>query len=293
MQPLNRYARAALGVALLLAPLASLTAQKARACWIVTPAEAAQILGKPELANGDVMHDNDQTCSYFRAGFDVHIDHVRTAAKERELLREAIKSNKVEAVTGVGDEAGFNKTDKNPSLVVISGSHVLDLDIIASSWKGSPEQIRPTLVKLAQAALPKLLATGTTHTSRACWLITPAELAEILGTPELKNGVAIRDDYDDCDYTPAGFDLDIIGYARVAPRSEGFKNLVKKGNAEAVPGIGDEAIFGHDASNHPTINVLLGSRELMITLRDETQGARPDAKPRLVQLAKTAAARLR
>jgi len=292
MQPLNRSVVSILGIALSLTPLASLTAQKAKACWIVTPAEAAQILGKPELANGEEMHDNYQTCSYFRAGFDVHIDHVRTAAKERELLRGAIKSNKVEAVTGVGDEAGFNKTDKNPSLVVISGSHVLDLDIIASSWKGAPEQIRPTLVKLAQAALPKLLATGT-QTSRACWLITPAEVAQILGKPELKDGVAIHDDYDDCDYRPAGFDLDIIGYTRVAPRSEGFKNLVKRGNAEPVPGIGDEAIIGHDASNHPTINVLLGSRELMITLRDETQGARPEVKPKLAQLAKTAAARLR
>ena len=292
MQPLNRSVVSILGIALSLTPLASLTAQKAKACWIVTPAEAAQILGRPELANGDEMHDNYQTCSYFRAGFDVHIDHVRTAAKERELLRGAIKSNKVDAVTGVGDEAGFNKTDKNPSLVVISGSHVLDLDIIASSWKGSPEQIRPTLVKLAQAALPKLLATGT-QTSRACWLITPAEVAQILGKPELKDGVAIRDDYDDCDYRPAGFDLDIIGYTRVAPRSEGFKNLVKRGNAEPVPGIGDEAIIGHDASNHPTINVLLGSRELMITLRDETQGARPEVKPKLAQLAKTAATRLR
>lgn len=293
MQPLNRYARAALGVALLLAPLASLTAQKARACWIVTPAEAAQILGKPELANGDVMRDNYQTCSYFRAGFDVHIDHVRTAEKERELLREAIKSNKVEAVTGIGDEAGFTKTDKNPSLVVIKGSHVLDLDIIASSWKGSPEQIRPTLVKLAQAALPKLLATGTTQTSRACWLITPAEVAQILGKPELKNGVAIHDDYDDCDYKPAGFDLDIIGYTRVAPRSEGFKTLIKRGYAEALPDIGDEAILGRDAKHHPTANVLLGSRELMITLLDDAQVAPADAKPKLVQLAKTAAARLR
>ena len=292
MQPLNRSVVSILGIGLSLTPLASLTAQKAKACWIVTPAEAAQILGRPELANGDEMHDNYQTCSYFRAGFDVHIDHVRTAAKERELLRGAIKSNKVEAVTGVGDEAGFNKTDKNPSLVVISGSHVLDLDIIASSWKGSPEQIRPTLGKLAQAALPKLLATGT-QTSRACWLITPAEVAQILGKPELKDGVAIRDDYDECDYRPAGFDLDIIGYTRVAPRSEGFKNLVKRGNAEPVPGIGDEAIIGHDASNHPTINVLLGSRELMITLRDETQGARPEVKPKLAQLAKTAATRLR
>ena len=82
MQPLNRSVVSILGIGLSLTPLASLTAQKAKACWIVTPAEAAQILGRPELANGDEMHDNYQTCSYFRAGFDVHI--VSFESEERQ-----------------------------------------------------------------------------------------------------------------------------------------------------------------------------------------------------------------
>jgi hypothetical protein len=292
--PLGAYQTwAAVVLSFVVTPFAGAVAQQSKACWIVTPAEAAQILGKPELASGDVMHDNNQTCDYFRAGFHVHIDHVRTAAQVRQSLRESVKNNKLEAIADVGDEAGFNRTDKNPSLVVIKDSHVLDVDIVSSSWKGSPEQIKSTLVRLAQTALPKVLATGTAQSSRACWLITPAEVAQTLGNPELENGAAMHDDYDDCDYKPAGFDLDIISYTRVAPRSEGFKNLIKRGNAEAVPGIGDEAILGRDAEHHPTVNVLLGSRELMITLLETSQGAPAEAKPKLVQLAKTAAARLR
>ena len=86
MYSLIPYARTALALALSM-PFATVTAQASNACWIVTPAEAAQILGRPELANGDVMHDNYQTCDYLRAGFDVHIDHVRSAARMRESGR--------------------------------------------------------------------------------------------------------------------------------------------------------------------------------------------------------------
>ena len=121
--------------------------------------------------------------------------------------------------------------------------------------------------------------------------MTPAEAAQILGKPEVANGDAIHDDYDDCDYKAAGFDLDMLSYTSAAPRLAGFKNLVKRGNAEAVDGIGDATILGHDASNHPTINILKGRHEYMITSLDTTRSA-ADAKPRLVQLAKTAMAKL-
>ena len=289
----RRYQRARAGFLLMLAvtPLATVTGQRTGACWLVRPAEAAQILATPDLASGDVMRDNSQDCDYLHAGFDVHMEHARTVAQVREALKQNIANGKVEAVSGVGDAAAFDKSDKQPSLMAVKGTHAVETTILLSRWHGSPDQIKPTLVKLAQTALAKLNAAATAQTSRACWLITPTEAAQILGNPQLKGGDLIHDDYDRCEYKPAGFDLDIIGYKRVAPRSDGFKTLVSKGFAEAVPGIGDEAILGRDADHHPTANVLIGSRELMITLLNEAQG--PGAKAKLLQLAKTAAARLR
>ena len=276
---------------LALTPAATLAGQRSRACWLVTPAEAAEILGKPDLATGEAMRDDYATCTYSRAGFDVHLNHARTVASIRQALDEGIKSNKVEAATGVGDKAGFDKTGKDLSLVVIKGKYVLETRIRSSDWKGAPDQIRPILVKLAKTALSKLSAAGNAQASRACWLITPAEAAQILGKPELKNGDAIHDDYDDCDYKAAGFDLDMLSYTRAEPRSAGFKTLVEKGHAEAVAGIGDQAILGHDAFNRPTINVLKGRHEWMITSLDTTRSA-SDVKPTLIWLAKTAMAKL-
>ena len=273
------------------AAFSAVAAQHSRACWLVTPAEAAQILDKPELANGETMHDDYATCDYLRAGFDAHLNHGRTVANLRQALDDGIKSGKLEPIAGVGDKGGFDKSAKQPSLVAITGTHVLEIRILSSDWKGSPDQIQPTLVKLARVALAKLSNGGNANASKACWLITPAEAAQILGKPELKNGDAIHDDYDDCDYKPAGFDLDMLSYTRATPRLEGFKNLVKKGNAEALDGIGDAAILGHDASNRPTVNILKGRHEFMITWLDSAHTA-TDVKSRLVQLAKTAMAKL-
>ena len=291
MSSITATVRIALVAWLAFTPVTTIVAQRSRACWLVTPAEAAEILGKPDLATGETMRDDYATCDYARAGFDVHLNHGRTVANLRQALDDGIKSNKIEATTGVGDQAGFDKAGKDPSLVVIKGKYVLETRILSSDWKGPPEQIRSTLVKLARAALSKLSAAGGAQTSRACWLITPAEAGQILGKPELKNGEAIHDDYDDCDYKAAGFDLDMLSYTRAEPRLEGFKTLVQKGHAEAVPGIGDAAILGHDARNRPTVNVLKGRHEFMITSLDSTRTP-ADIKPKLAQLAKTAMAKL-
>ena len=275
---------------LLVAPLSTGAAQTSRACWLVTPAEAAQILGRPELASGETMHDDYATCTYSRGDFGVHLNHGRTVASLRQALQEGVRSGKVEAIAGVGDEAGVDKSGKQPSLIAIKGKYVVETRILSSPSKIPSDQIKPRLVKLAQTALSKLAA-GSAKTSRACWLITPAEVAQILGKPDLKNGEAIHDDYDDCDYKAAGFDLDMLSYTRAEPRLEGFKTLVQKGHAEAVPNIGDAAILGHDGGNRPTVNVLKGRHEFMITSLDSTRTP-ADIKPKLIQLAKTAMAKL-
>ncbi len=63
--------------------------QQSRACWLVTPAEAAQLLGRPELANGEQMRDDYPACDYPRAGFDVHLNHGRSVASIRQALSSA------------------------------------------------------------------------------------------------------------------------------------------------------------------------------------------------------------
>ena len=166
MVPTISFAR--LGVLALLAftPHSTVGAQRSRACWLVTPAEAAQILGRPELASGEDMHDDYARCSYSRGGFDVHLNHGRTVANIRQALDDDIKSGKIEAISGLGDHAGIEKAGKQPTLIVIKGTHVLETRILSSGWHGSPDQLKPTIVKLAQTALAKLSAGGNAPASR-------------------------------------------------------------------------------------------------------------------------------
>src|SRR4029078_12832217 len=114
------------------AAFADVADKHSTACWLVTPAEAAQILGKPELANGETMHDDYATCDYLRAGFDAHLNHGRTVANRRQPLDHGIKSGKLEPIAGVGDKGGFDKSAKQPSLVAITGTHVLAIRLLPS-----------------------------------------------------------------------------------------------------------------------------------------------------------------
>src|SRR5437868_4582943 len=147
MRSHTQPSRAFFAVLLVLSPGATVAAQMSRACWLVTPAEAAQILGKPELSSGEVMRDDYPTCDYLRAGFDAHVDHARPVARVRASLEEGIKNNKVEAIAGIGDNAGWNKSAGEPSLIAVKGTHVVEIRSLSWQWKGSPDQVKPTLSK--------------------------------------------------------------------------------------------------------------------------------------------------
>src|SRR5512143_996106 len=108
MLSLLKVRRTTLVLVLLGTPRANLVAQSSRACWLVTPQEAAQILGKPDLANGELIADDHLECNYLHAGFDVHVDDQLSPARRTAALRESIKQGKSEAVSGIGDEAAFS-----------------------------------------------------------------------------------------------------------------------------------------------------------------------------------------
>ena len=296
MSSFSYHLHTALALALVVAPRTDLAAQRSRACWLVTPQEAAQILGKPELASGELIRDDYLECDYLRAGFDVHVDDALTPAQRSAALRATIRQGKAEAVSGIGDEAAFSAANaenhKTSELVVLEGSHSLRVSIFR--WSGSPEQIKPTLMKLARTALPKLLAPASSQRSRACWVITPAEAAQIRGKPDLVSGKAIHDDLDSCDYKGAGFNVDMTYFTRAPRKGEAFGGLIKRGKAEAVSDIGDDAAFFRDPENNDQmLAVVLGKRIMKVTMLQSAQMPQAQVRPVLVKLATTAVARLR
>lgn len=296
MSSILKNARTALVLLLAGTPRANLVAQNSRACWLVTPQEAAQVLGKPELANGELIRDGYLTCDYLHAGFDVHVDDSRTPAQQSAALRASIKQGKAEPVSGIGDEAAFspaNAENHNTSeLVVLKGSHSLIVSIFR--WSGPADQIKPTLFNLAKTALPRLLAPTTPQRSRACWVITPAEAARILGKADVADGKAMHDDLDSCNYKNAGIDVDITYFTRPPARGEAFAGWIKRGKAEAVSDIGDDAAFSRDLENNDQVlSVVMGKRILKITMLQSAQTPQAQVRPMLVKLATTAVARLR
>lgn len=296
MYSLLTVPRTTLVLVLLGTPRANLVAQSSRACWLVTPQEAAQILGKPELANGEMIRDGYLTCDYLHAGFDVHVDDTRTPAQQSAALRSSIKAGKAEPVAGIGDEAAFSpatpQNHNTSELVVLKGSHSLSVSIFR--WSGPADRIKPALFNLAKTALPKLLAPATPERSRACWVITPAEAARILGKPEMANGKAMHDDLDSCEYKNAGIDVDITYFTRAPARGEAFGGWIKRGKAEAVSDVGDDAAFSRDPENNDQVlSVVLGKRILKITMLQSAQTPQAQVRPMLVKLATTAVTRLR
>ena len=294
---MSRYIRRQAALALLLAPapFAATAAQTSRACWLVRPAEAAQLLARPDLADGQVMQDDHLTCDYLHAGFDVHVEDLPTPAPRRAALERAIEQGTAEAVSGIGDEAAFSpelQTKKWPSLVVLKGSRAVTVSTRPGTVPAA--QVKPTLMKLATAALAKLVAPRTAETSRACWVIRPAEVATILGKPELGTGDAIHDQLDDCDYKGAGFELDILSFTRAPQRGEAFGAVIKQGKAEAVPGLGDEAaLLREPGSNDQLLAVVMGRRILKIIMLQSARTPQEQVKPTLVKLGTTAVTRLR
>jgi hypothetical protein len=141
-------------LALMSLPLAAVAGQTSNACALMTPAEAAQILGKPKIATTKPVSFDDKQCFYGESGFLVLELEDIDAAQQKAGLRLLVRDNKAEPVSGVGDEAVFWKIGDS-LLMVRKGTRLVTVTV-ARTWGGPPAQLRPTLLKVARTALAKL-----------------------------------------------------------------------------------------------------------------------------------------
>lgn len=144
-----------LALALVATPLAALSAQNGKVCSLITRAEAAQILGKPEVATAKVFLDDDTTCNYRGAGFHLSLEEVEDPAQWSAGIKALIRKKEAEAIGGIGDEAAYTEHQGDPEILARKGTHWVTVTLYRN-WGGPREQVRPTLLKLARTAVAKL-----------------------------------------------------------------------------------------------------------------------------------------
>lgn len=126
-----------------------------KACSLLPPAEAAQILAKPALASAQVITDDEQDCGYLGSGFDLHTEVLRSVPGWSAWRLDLIKQGKAEAVPGIGDEAAFTKDGNGDYLIVArKGNRIVTVTMY--STEGSAAQLKPQLIKLITAAVAKV-----------------------------------------------------------------------------------------------------------------------------------------
>lgn len=153
MFTISQTVRAALAAVLMATPLAMAAGQTVKACSLLTPAEAARILGRPSVGPTKFLSDDKQCFYGDNASLVVELEDM-DATQQRAGLKSYVRNNKAEPVSGVGDEAVFWQI--GDSLIMArKGTRVVTVTL-ARNWGGPPAQLRPTLVKVAKTALAKL-----------------------------------------------------------------------------------------------------------------------------------------
>ena len=128
-----------------------LSAQDVDPCTLISKAEAAQILAKPEILKAKSMPAQDGTCGYLGAPFDVHTEVLKSPAGWSATAKRLIQEKKAEAVEKIGDEAYFT-TDGNGDFVMTSrkGSRIVTVTMFSD--KTTKAEAKPSLVKLLTLA---------------------------------------------------------------------------------------------------------------------------------------------
>jgi hypothetical protein len=130
-------------------------AAQVNACSLISAAEAAAILGKPELAKARVISTGDEDCGYLGSGFDIHTEVLKSVSGWTAWRQELIKQGKAEAVDGVGDEAAFTRDGNGDyGIVARKGNRIVTVTMYES--EGTAAQVKPRLDKLIRAAMAKL-----------------------------------------------------------------------------------------------------------------------------------------
>lgn len=149
----------AIMVAVVVLPLSAfetrLSAQDIDPCTLITKAEAAQILGNPDILKAKSMPPQDGTCGYLGAPFDVHTETLKSPAGWTAMVKKEIQEKKAEAVEKIGDEAAFT-TDGNGDFVMTSRKGNRIVTVTMYSNRTTRADAKPKLVKLLTAAVSKV-----------------------------------------------------------------------------------------------------------------------------------------
>ena len=155
---MRRYVQTCMVAALVL-PISALetrlSAQDVDPCSLITKAEAAQILGNPEILKAKSMPPQDGTCGYLGAPFDVHTETLKSASGWSAMVKKEIQEKRAEPVEKIGDEAAFT-TDGNGDFVMTSRKGNRIVTVTMYSNRTTRADAKPKLVKLLTAAVSKV-----------------------------------------------------------------------------------------------------------------------------------------
>ena len=70
-------------------------------------------------------------------------------------IKALIRKKEAEAISGIGDEAAYTEHQGDPEILARKGTHWVTVTLYRN-WGGPPEQVKPTLLKLAKTAVAKL-----------------------------------------------------------------------------------------------------------------------------------------
>jgi len=146
---------------------------------------------------------------------------------------------------------------------------------------------RTTLLGIAVLGLSAARATVGAQGLEACKLITASEAAQALGKPAIAKAQVIAPEKDTCGYMGAPFDVHTEALANPTRWSAALKEEIKKGKAEAIPGVGDDAAYMKDGNDDNIATARKGKHLVTISIY-QNQGTAAQVKPLAIKLLKLA-----
>ena len=132
-----------------------LSAQSVDPCNLITKAEAAQILAKPEILKAQSMPPQDGTCGYLGAPFDVHTEILKSPSGWSAMVKKEIQEKRAETADKIGDETVFT-IDGNGDYVLTSRKADRIVSVTIFKDKMSLAEAKPKLAKMLTVAVSKL-----------------------------------------------------------------------------------------------------------------------------------------
>jgi hypothetical protein len=146
---------------------------------------------------------------------------------------------------------------------------------------------RTMLLSIAASVLSSAGRTLSAQGLEACKLISATEAADALGKPAIAKAQVIAPEKDTCGYMGAPFDVHTEALANPTRWSAALKEEIKKGKAEAIPGVGDDAAYMKDGNGDNIATARKGKHLVTISVY-QNQGTAAQVKPLAIKLLKLA-----